>query len=112
MSRPTRQRVDLRGWFQHFAMERLEAMRLVKLKAMEEDEQRSFHDLTSDIQRLNTQRATGRAQIRLIMEPTLLGGGLLVLYLSFEVLGVSLAPLAVFMYVLVRLAPRPWASTS
>lgn len=97
--------VDLRGRIQQFTMERLEGIRLVKLKAMEEDEQRSFGDLTGDLQHLNTRRDTGRAQIRLIMEPTLFAAGLLVLYLSFEVLGVSLVQLAVFLYVLVRLAP-------
>lgn len=98
--------VDLRNRFQSFVVERLEAVRLVKLNAMEATEQAQFAELAGDLSSHTHRRATSAAQIRLIMDPAIVGGGLLVLYLSVEVLDISLAHLAVFMYVLVRMAPE------
>ena len=98
--------VDLRSRFQSFMVERLEAARLVKLNAMEATEQAQFQELANEVSSYTHKRATNSAQIRLIMDPAIVGGGLLVLYLSVEVLDISLAHLAIFMYVLVRMAPE------
>ena len=98
--------VQIRTQFQEFVAERLEAVRLVKLTAMEEKEKAEFRSLSEDLSVHTHIRAKSSSQIRLIMEPAIIGGGLLVLYLSVETFNVSLALLAVFMYVLVRLSPE------
>ena len=98
--------VELRNQFQTIVVERLEGARLVKLTAKEDQEQAHFQKVSSGLSTFAHRLATNRAQIRLIMEPTIVGGGLLVLYLSVEFLNISLAQLAIFMYILVRLAPE------
>ena len=84
----------------------LEGMRQIKLSAMEEQERTQLRDLATELKHFKIRRTESRLQVRLIMAPIILGGGLLVLYLGVEVLDASLAQLAVFMYVLVRLAPE------
>ena len=98
--------VDLRNRFHNFVVERLEGSALIKLNAKEKDEESDFRELADHLATFTHRRAASRAQIRLIMDPAIIGGGLLVLYLGISVFNVSLVQLAVFLYVLVKLAPE------
>ena len=98
--------VNLRNRFHNFVVERLEATALIKLYAKEKDEEDDFRELANHLAAFTHRRAASRAQIRLIMDPAIIGGGLLVLYLGTSVFNVSLVQLAVFLYALVKLAPE------
>ena len=101
--------VDMRDRYQGFVVERMEGMRQVKLSAMESAEEAVFQEHAEGLARGLHHRSASRAKIRLIMEPVIVGGGLLVVYLSVEVLNASLVELALFLYVLIRLGPEAMA---
>ncbi|MFQ5874715.1 MAG: ABC transporter transmembrane domain-containing protein, partial [Dehalococcoidia bacterium] len=88
--------VDYHNQLHGFVVERLEGAREVKLNAAEPREQSRFQKLADSLAGVMYHYAKSAAQIRLIMEPAVTGGGLLILYIGVAVFSISLAQLAVF----------------
>ena len=98
--------VDLNNQLHGFAVERFDGAREIKLNNAEDREQLSFRGLTGGLATVLSRYHKSAAQIRLILEPVITGGGLLIVFIGVVGFDVSLAQLAVFMYVLVRMAPE------
>lgn len=103
------QMVEANNQLYGFAVERLGAARLVKLRnAIDRDTDR-FWQIGRDMARLRCQHERAGARIRFLMEPALAAGGVAGVYLGSTFFHMSLVELAVFMYVLVRIVPEAYA---
>ncbi|MBI4367460.1 MAG: ABC transporter ATP-binding protein, partial [Deltaproteobacteria bacterium] len=92
-----------------FILERTEGIRLVKLgNAMARDHAR-FVELADRAAKLRAAQGRRGGQIRLLMEPAIAAGGIVSIYIGQVVFGMSLAELAVFLYILVRIVPEAYS---
>lgn len=91
-----------------FIQERLAALRLMKLVNAEAEDRARFGEITDTVAALRQRVTTRSAQIRLVMEPSVAGAGLAAIYVGLQYFHLSLAQLAVFLYVLVRILPEAY----
>lgn len=89
-----------------FSVEKIEGLREVKLSNNEQLESKGFSDIATNLGNALYQYFRSLAMVRFILEPAIIGGALIIVYLGVSVFGISLSELAVFMYVLVRMAPE------
>jgi ABC-type multidrug transport system fused ATPase/permease subunit len=95
--------------FHGFAMERSEAVRLLKLGNAQERDSRRFSNLVGKLAAIKTLHTRRGAQIRFLLEPSLAAGGIGAIYVGLTFFNLSLAQLAVFLYVLVRIVPEAYS---
>lgn len=91
---------------QAFAMERLQGVREIKLSNRQNLDGERFGRIARDLARANARFAFHAGQIRAVLEPTVMGVGLAVVYAGSTFFGLSLSELAVFLYALIRVAPE------
>jgi subfamily B ATP-binding cassette protein MsbA len=91
---------------QGLALERIQGVREVKLAGRESRESDRFSKAADDLARARAKLMIGPAQIRAVTEPTLIGTGLIILYVGSVAFGLTLAELAVFAYALIRVTPE------
>ena len=91
---------------QGLALERIQGVREVKLAVSESRESDRFGKAANDLARARARLVIGPAQIRAVTEPTLIGTGLLILYVGSVAFSLTLAELAVFAYALIRVTPE------
>lgn len=100
--------VDAGNQLHAFVVERLGAVRVIKLRNAAEPDVERMMEVSREAASLRCRHDREGAKIRLVMEPTLAAGGILVTYVGFTYLGLSLSELAVFMYVLIRMVPEAY----
>jgi subfamily B ATP-binding cassette protein MsbA len=98
--------VDLNNRLHGLVSEKIGGMRLVRQSSAESREYSMLSKIASRLASVMYRYEISGAQIRLLMEPLVTGGGLLIALLGLEFFGLTLAQLAIFMYVLVRIAPE------
>jgi len=104
-----KQLVEAHKEFHGFAMERSEAVRLVKLENAQEWDSGKFSQLVQKVAALRTLHTRRGAQIRFLMEPSLAAVGIGAIYGGLTFFQMSLAQLAVFLYVLIRIVPEVYS---
>jgi len=100
--------VDASNELHAFVVERLGAVRVIKLRNAVESDLGRMTEVSRRVSELRYRHERDGAKIRFIMEPALAAGGIFVMYVGFTYLGLSLAELAVFMYVLIRMVPEAY----
>lgn len=83
--------------------ERLSALRLVKMRAREDEEADRVGDLATVLRRANTRIVVGAARVEVIVDPALMLAVFVILYFGFNSFGLTLSSLGLFMFVLLRL---------
>lgn len=83
--------------------ERVSALRLIKMLGQEERETGIARDLSEQLMTANVQIALSQARIEVSVDPGLMLGAFVVLFVGIEYLDMSLAGLGVFLFVLLRL---------
>lgn len=91
---------------QTLATERLQGVRDVKIAAREDVERERFGEAAVSLASARAGLGLGPAQIRGVVEPALVGAGLVVLYIGSTFANLGLAELAVFAYALIRITPE------
>jgi subfamily B ATP-binding cassette protein MsbA len=104
-----KQLVEAHKEFHGFAMERSEAVRLVKLGNAQEWDSGTFSELIQEVAAVKTLHTRRGAQIRFLMEPSLAAGGIGAIYVGLTFFQMSLAQLAVFLYILTRMVPEAYS---
>lgn len=89
-----------------FGPERINAVREVKLSGREGIESDRFKSLVDNLAVVSARLAYRMTQIRLVVEPALVGTGLLIIYTGTEFFGLALVEVAVLIYALIRIAPE------
>ncbi|HEY5506867.1 MAG TPA: ABC transporter ATP-binding protein, partial [Coriobacteriia bacterium] len=92
----------LRAAYGSFA-ERVAALRLIKMLGQEEPEIRNARGISDELAKANVQIALSQARIEVTVDPGLMLGAFLVLFVGIQYLHMSLAGLGVFLFVLLRL---------
>ncbi len=88
-----------------FMIERLQHARLIRLSGMEKAELAAFAKLSRRYSSEQLRQKAMTTRLALFPEPIAVGFGYIVLYVGGRIFGLSLAVLAVFVLVLVRLMP-------
>jgi subfamily B ATP-binding cassette protein MsbA len=101
--------VDAGNELHAFVVERLGAVRIIKLRNAVESDVAWMTDVSRRASDLRFDHEREGAKIRLVMEPTLAAAGIFITYIGFTYLGLSLAELALFMFVLIRMVPEAYA---
>lgn len=101
-----RQMVETHQDFHGFTAERIDGVRLVKVSSAEERDIGNFGALVGNVASVRAAHLRRGAQVRLVLEPSLAAGGIVAAYVGLTYFQMSLAQLAVFMYVLIRLVPE------
>jgi len=83
--------------------ERIAALRLIKMLGQEDRETAHARELSDGLMTANVQIALSQARIEVSVDPGLMLGAFLVLYVGIQYLGMSLAGLGVFLFVLLRM---------
>jgi ABC-type multidrug transport system fused ATPase/permease subunit len=83
--------------------ERVGALRLIKMLGQEERETARTGELSQSLMEANIEIALTQARIEVTVDPGLMLGAFLVLYVGIQYLGMSLAGLGVFLFVLLRM---------
>ncbi|WP_094229113.1 ABC transporter ATP-binding protein [Methanolobus psychrotolerans] len=97
--------VDSNNELNNFIVEILSAIRLVKTTATEENEAKQLHRIASNNSNANYRFGINGVGIVTIFEGILFVTILFIFYISIEVLNMTIASLAVFMLIMVRMAP-------
>lgn len=100
--------VDAGNELHAFVVERLGAVRIIKLRNAVESDLGRMTEVSRRASELRYRHEREGAKIRFVMEPALAAGGIAITYVGFTYLGLSLAELAVFMYVLIRMVPEAY----
>lgn len=87
-------------------IERLSGIRLLKLSGSEEKESTRIRDVSESIKEDTYNIFRIRARMELMVDPIAILAGLIILYLSLEVLHMTLAETGIFIFVLLRLLPH------
>ena len=101
-----RQYVAANEEFGGYAVERIGSTRLIKVSNAEDREIGRFGKLAVEVASVAKRHLRRGAQVRLILEPCLAGGGIAATYIGLRFFDMSLAQLAVFLYILVRSVPE------
>jgi subfamily B ATP-binding cassette protein MsbA len=83
--------------------ERVAALRLIKMLGQEEHETEHAADLSGSLMTANVQIALSQARIEVTVDPGLMLGAFLVLFVGIQYLSMSLAGLGIFLFVLLRM---------
>jgi subfamily B ATP-binding cassette protein MsbA len=83
--------------------ERVAALRLIKMLGQEEPETANARELSEALAQANVQIALSQARIEVTVDPGLMLGAFLVLFVGIQYLNMSLAGLGVFLFVLLRM---------
>jgi len=83
--------------------EKLGALRLVKMRAREDDEAKHVGTLAATLRRANTKIAVAGARIEIIVDPALMLAVFVIIYVGVVGFGMTLASLGLFMFILLRL---------
>jgi ABC-type multidrug transport system fused ATPase/permease subunit len=83
--------------------ERVGALRLIKMLGQEERETATARDLSDQLMTANVQIALSQARIEVTVDPALMLGAFVVLFVGIQYLNLSLAGLGVFLFVLLRM---------
>lgn len=83
--------------------ERVSALRLIKMLGQEEREIATARDLSEQLMTANVQIALSQARIEVTVDPGLMLGAFVVLFVGIQYLHMSLAGLGVFLFVLLRM---------
>ncbi len=86
-------------------VERIRAIRLIRLAGTERLESSQFAELNAHLRNVRLKGAVLRSQISLIVEPAAAAFGLAVIYLGVTQFGISLATMAIFLAIILRLFP-------
>ena len=97
--------VELNNKFNNFIVEILGAIRLVKTSATEKKEAHELYQIASNSSNANYRFGMNGVIIVLIFETIIFATILSIFYISIEVLNMSIASVAVFMFIMVRMAP-------
>jgi ABC-type multidrug transport system fused ATPase/permease subunit len=87
-------------------VERLGGIRLLKLSGTEEKESALIKEISESIKRDTYNLFRIRARMELMIDPMSVLAGLVILYVSLEVLHMTLAETGIFIFVLLRLMPH------
>ena len=101
-----KQMVETHKVFHGFAVERIEAARLVKISNAQKRDSGRFGEISEEVASVRAHHLRCGAQIRLILEPSLAAGGIAAIYIGLTYFSMSLAELAAFLYVLARIVPE------
>ena len=104
-----KQMVETHKDFHGFALERIESARLVKVSNAQERDGGRFDEIVDKVASVRALHARRGAQVRLVLEPSLAAGGIVATYIGLSFFNMSLAQLAAFLYVLVRIVPEAHA---
>jgi len=83
--------------------ERVSALRLIKMLGQEEREIETARDLSEQLMTANVQIALTQARVEITVDPGLMLGAFLVLFVGIQTLNMSLAGLGIFLFVLLRM---------
>ena len=83
--------------------ERVSALRLIKMLGQEEREIETARDLSEQLMTANVQIALTQARVEITVDPGLMLGAFLVLFVGIQQLNMSLAGLSIFLFVLLRM---------
>lgn len=83
--------------------ERLSAMRLIKMRALESEESAEIARLSSNMRKVMVHVDSLRAGVEILIDPTLMLTVFVIVYVGVTSLGLTLASLGLFLYVLLRL---------
>ncbi|HEY5506019.1 MAG TPA: ABC transporter ATP-binding protein [Coriobacteriia bacterium] len=83
--------------------ERVAAIRLIKMLGQEDVETDNAREISDELARANVQIALSAARIEVTVDPGLMLGAFLVLFVGIQYLHMSLAGLGVFLFVLLRM---------
>lgn len=97
--------VELNDTFNNFIVEVLGVIRLVKTSATEKKEACELYQIASSSGSANYRFGMNGVIIVLIFETIIFATILSIFYISIEVLNMSIASVAVFMFIMVRMAP-------
>jgi len=86
-------------------MERLNGIRFLKLAATETKEIAFIKSLSEKIKSNTCELAKLRAKMEFIIDPLVILAGLIILYFSVEIFGMSIAKTGIFIFVLLRIMP-------
>lgn len=89
-----------------FGPERIHAVREVKLSGREKIESDQFKSLVDRLAVVSARLAYRMTQIRLVVEPALIGTGLLIIYAGTEFFDLALVEVGVLIYALIRITPE------
>lgn len=103
--RLSKQTTDSNQKFSFHLIERLTAFRLIKLTSTEERESERLKEDSEKVRDYNYWLAKLNARVDLLLEPIVVVGGIIILYLSVGVFKMTLAQVGLFMLVLLRLLP-------
>ena len=92
----------LRAAYGSFA-ERVAALRLIKMLGQEDSEINNARGISDELAKASVQIALSQARIEVTVDPGLMLGAFLVLFVGIQYLHMSLAELGVFLFVLLRL---------
>ena len=97
--------VELNNKFNNFIVEVLGAIRLVKTSATEKKEVCDLYQIASENSNANYNFRMNGVSIFIVFETLIFATILSIFYISIEVLNMSIASVAVFMFIMVRMAP-------
>ena len=97
--------VELNNKFNNFIVEIFGAIRLVKTTATEKKEAHELYQIASSSSNANYRFGMNGVIIVLIFETIIFATILSIFYISIDVLNMSIASVAVFMFIMVRMAP-------
>lgn len=103
--RLSRKTTDSNEAFSFTLVERLTAMRLLKLCAVEERERALLEKRSRNVWENMYRLGVLNSRVGLILEPCVVASGMLVLYSAVSVFNLGLAEVGVFMLILLRLLP-------
>lgn len=83
--------------------ERMAALRLVKMRAREDDEARRIGVLADVLRTANTKIAVAAARVEIIVDPALMLAVFVIIWVGVTAFGMTLSSLALFMFILLRL---------
>lgn len=99
------QLVEAENQVAQYMVERFSAVRLIRLTGILPRELRLFSDLTSRQRHLLFTAARLQALLGVMIEPLVLGAGLVFLFLGNRVFGLGVAEMGVFLLIILRLLP-------
>ena len=88
-----------------FLIERLKSVRLIKLSRSEDTELLNFKDKSEEQRNYQVLSSILKNKTNLVLDPVIIGMGLLFLYLSYTYASISIELIGVYFIVIVRILP-------
>ncbi len=83
--------------------ERISALRLIKMRGQEDREVANARDIAEGLKAVSVRITLSQSWIEVVVDPSLMMSAFIVLFVGIQYLGLSLAGLSVFLFVLLRL---------